>query len=204
MANGVAIRSCDEFDGGFGWLRAHELLKRCSHALVSDGRVWLVDPLDVDGVEERARAAGRPAGVIQLLDRHNRDSRILAERLGVPLHVVPTEPVAEAPFELLVVCDSWMWREVALWWPERRVLVVGDALGTVGYFVAPGERIGVHPLLRPAPPRRRLATVSPRIILCGHGEGLLTDADAALAEALSTARRRIPRVVFGLVRGRRG
>lgn len=204
MATRVSVRFCDEFDGGFGWIVDDELLKRCSHALVADDQVWLVDPVAGEGVEERVRAAGRPAGVIQLLDRHNRDAQALARRLGVPLHVVPFEPVAGAPFEFRVVRDMWRWREVALWWPERGAFVAGDAIGTVGYFVAPGERLGVHPLLRPTPPRRQLGNLAPRVILCGHGEGVLSDAEAALAEALSSARRRIPRLVAGFVRRPRG
>ena len=53
------------------------------------------------------------------------------------------------------------WQEVALWWPERRVLVTADALGTVAhYFTLGGERLGVHPLLRLTPPRQ-LATPRP-------------------------------------------
>jgi hypothetical protein len=198
----VSIRFCDEFDGGFGWIVEDERLQRCSHGLVSGGRVWLIDPVDGDGVEERIRAAGDPAGVLQLLDRHNRDSRLLAERLGVPLHIVPVELVEGAPFEFLVVRKGWKWQEVALWWAERRVLVVADALGTVGYFVAPGERLGVHPLLRPIPPRRRLGNVAPEIVLCGHGEGIVGGAEFVFREALSTARRRIPRVLAGLARSR--
>ncbi|HZC28909.1 MAG TPA: hypothetical protein VE269_04150 [Gaiellaceae bacterium] len=201
MAGELTIRFCDEFDGGFGWIADDELLRRCSHALVVRGAVWLIDPVHGEGVVERIRAAGRPAGVIQLLDRHNRDSRLLAERLGVALHRVPVEPIAAAPFEFLVVRKRSLWREVALWWPERRVLVVGDALGTVGYFVAPGERLGVHPLLRPMPPRRQLGHVTPEIVLCGHGEGVLHDGGESFREALSTARRRIPNVAVGLVRG---
>jgi glyoxylase-like metal-dependent hydrolase (beta-lactamase superfamily II) len=204
VADRVTIRFCDEFEGGFGWLVDDELLERCSHALVADGRVWLVDPVDGEGVVERVRAAGHPAGIIQLLDRHNRDSRALAQRLDVPLHHVPVELIPDAPFEFLVVRKGWTWHEVALWWPERRVLVVGDALGTVGYFVAPGERLGVHPLLRPIPPRRRLGHVDPAIVLCGHGEGVMESAGPAFREALSTARRRIPQVVVGLARRRRG
>ena len=167
----MKIRFCDEFAGGFGWI-ADERLQRCSHALVDEGRVWLIDPVDADGVEERVRAAGEPAGVIQLLDRHNRDSAVLAMRLGVPHHAVPVELIAAAPFEFLVVRKGWTWKEVALWWPARRVLVVADALGTVGYFVAPGERLGVHPVLRPIPPRKRLGHVHPETVLCGHGEGV--------------------------------
>jgi hypothetical protein len=56
----------------------------------------------------------------------------------------------------------------------------------------------VHPLLRPIPPRRRLGSVAPDVVLCGHGEGIVGDADPVFREALSTARRRIPRVLAGL------
>jgi hypothetical protein len=104
----VRVRFCDELEVGFGWI-VDEFLLRCSHALVVDGRVWLIDPLDGDGVEERVRTAGEPAGVIQLLDRHNRDCGALAERLGVPHHHVPHEPLDEAPFEFLVIRDGRFW-----------------------------------------------------------------------------------------------
>jgi hypothetical protein len=199
MEDHVTIRFCDDFDGGFGWI-ADERMQRCSHALVDDGRVWVIDPVAGAGVEDRIRAAGEPAGVIQLLDRHNRDCRAVAERLGVPLHFVPVELIGRAPFEFLVVRKGWKWKEVALWWPDRRVLVAADALGTVGYFLAPGERLGVHPLLRPIPPRRRLGNVDPDVVLCGHGEGILSGAGPPFREALATARRRIPNVLGGLVR----
>ena len=188
-------RFCDETDLGFGWIR-DELLERCAHALEVDGRVWLVDPLDGEGVEERVRAAGEPAGVVQLLDRHGRDCAAFAERLGVPHHVVPRARVPGAPFEWRVVRDRRGWREVALWWREPRVLVCGDALGTAGYFVARGERLGVHPLLRATPPRAALEGLTPDHVLCGHGEGVHEDATPALHEALATARRRLPRVLL--------
>ena len=199
----VSVRFCDEFEGGFGWVVDDELIKRCSHALVTDGRVWLVDPIDGDGVEERVRGAGAPAGVIQLLDRHNRDCAALAARLGVPHHDVPVELIGGAPFEFLVVRKGWTWKEVALWWPQRRILVCADALGTVAYFVAPGERLGVHPLLRPIPPRKRLGHVQPEVVLCGHGEGILSGASEPFQEALSTARRRLPAALANAVRSRR-
>jgi hypothetical protein len=38
----------------------------------------------------RVRELGHPAGVVQLLDRHARDCRSVAERLGVPLKGVKT------------------------------------------------------------------------------------------------------------------
>jgi hypothetical protein len=198
----LKIRFCDELDGGFGWV-VDEPVQRCSHALVADGRVWVIDPVDGEGVEERVRAAGEPAGVIQLLDRHNRDSRALAARLDVPHHYVPIELIDGAPFDFLVVRKGWKWREVALWWPDRRVLVCADALGTAPYFVATDERLGVHPLLRLVPPRRRLGNVQPEVVLCGHGEGILSGAAPLFYEALSTARRRIPSAVANGLRARR-
>jgi hypothetical protein len=184
-----------------------EFLFRCSHALVAGGRVWVVDPVDGEGVEERVREAGEPAGVIQLLDRHKRDCAALAARLGVPRHVVPRGPVAGAPFEFLHVLRGPLWKEVALWWPEPRVLVCADALGTVRAARVGDERIAVHPYLRPFPPRR-LGEVEPRHVLCGHGEGLHgEDATVAVRHALATARRRAPRAwwqgVQALARRRR-
>jgi glyoxylase-like metal-dependent hydrolase (beta-lactamase superfamily II) len=203
----VQVRFCDELEFGFGWI-VDEFLQRCSHALLVEGRVWLVDPVDGHGVEERIRATGEPAGVIQLLDRHNRDCRAFAERLGVPHHVVPREFIEGAPFEFLPVRTGRFWSEVALWWPERRVLVCADALGTVPSLRVKDERLALHPLLRLAPPRRALGGVDPLHVLCGHGEGVHGDEAApAVREALATARRRLPRAwaqgLGGIVRRRR-
>ncbi|HEX6663174.1 MAG TPA: hypothetical protein VF025_05825 [Gaiellaceae bacterium] len=182
----LKIRFCDELEGGFGWI-VTEFMERCSHALVVEDRVWVIDPVDGEGVEDRIRAAGEPAGVIQLLDRHNRDCASLAARLGVRHHVVPTEPIP--PFSFLPVVRRRRWREAALWWPEQRLLACADALGSAAYYCAGQERLAVHPVLRLRPPR---LDVQPDAILCGHGEGVLTGADDALREALSTSRRRIP------------
>jgi hypothetical protein len=185
-------RLCDEFDAGFGWIQ-DEFLLRCSHVLVVDGRVWVLDPVDGEGVEGRILAAGEPAGVIQLLDRHSRDCRAFAESLGVPHHFVPRNSIPDAPFEFLVVRKSRLWNEVALWWPERRVLACGDALGTVPSLRVGKEPLALHPLLRPFPPRQ-LDRVEPSHVLCGHGEGVHGDgAGDAVHEALVTARRRLPR-----------
>jgi len=193
----LKVRSCDEFDGGFGWL-VDEFMERCSHALVEDGRVWAIDPVDGDGVEDRIRAAGTPAGVLQLLDRHNRDCAAVAARLGVRHHVVPQGSLG--PFACIAVKSSRSWNEVALWWPDRRVLVCADAVGTAPYYRAGRERLAVHPLLRVRPPRRQLGALQPDVILCGHGEAVLEDANAALREALSTSRLRIAGQVASALR----
>ena len=186
----LSVGFCDEYDGMLGWV-VDEFMERCSHALVADGGVWLVDALDGEGVEERVRALGEPAGVIQLLDRHRRDCAALAERLGVPHH---TLAVGEAPFEAVPLVTKRRWREIALWWPERRVLVCADALGTARYFRAPGERLAVHPLLRLMPPKR-LRGLDPERVLVGHGRS----ADAtAYHQALRGSRLRAPLVPIGL------
>jgi len=176
----VRPRFCDKFGDGFGWI-VDEFMQRCSHALVEDGRVWVIDPVDGDGVEERIRAAGAPAGVLQLLDRHNRDCAGVAAQLDVPHLRVPDR--VDAPFEIVRVVNLPVWRERALWWPDRRLLVVADALGTVGYFNPCGAAIGVHPLLRPFPPKRRLGRLEPDVVLVGHGEGV-RDASEPFRKAL--------------------
>ena len=51
----------DEIEDGFGWV-ADERLSRTAHALAVDGRVWLIDPFEAEGLEERVRALGEPAG----------------------------------------------------------------------------------------------------------------------------------------------
>jgi hypothetical protein len=198
----VRVRFCDVTEWGVGWIAAEPAYQqRASHALADGGGVWLVDVVDGEGVEERVRGLGEPAGVIQLLDRHGRDCAALAERLGVPLHETPFAGVRGSPFDVLPIVRRRYWREAALWWAERRVLVVAEALGTARYFLAPGERLAVHPALRLFPPRA-LAGLDPEHVLCGHGAGVHgPDAASALRDAFGTSRRRIPRWLAGLVQG---
>jgi len=169
-----------------------------SHALLADAGVWILDPTEGEGIEERIRALGEPAGVLQLLDRHNRACAAYAERPGVPHHRVPFDGVG--PFETVPIVRRKRWQEVALWWPARRVLVTADALGTVAhYFTLGGEPLGVHPLLRLTPPRQ-LARLDPEHVLCGHGAGVHERATEAVRDALANSRRRLPRLVLELPR----
>jgi hypothetical protein len=133
--------------------------------------------------------------VIQLLDRHERACGELGGRLGVPHHCVPFEGIAGSPFDAVPVLRRRHWRDVALRWPDRRVLVRADALGTVPrYFAAGGERIGAHPLLRPPPPKP--LALDAEHVLCGHGAGIDDDAATAVRHALAGARRRLPRLLL--------
>ena len=197
----MSLELCDEFEGGFGWTEPG-FLQRTSHALEVGGAVLVFDPVDLPGIDERIRALGEPEAVVQLLDRHERDSAALATRLGVP-HLRMELGASASRGRLMPIVSNRFWQEVAFWEPKGRVLVAADALGTVGYFTAPGEAIGVHPVLRLRPPRF-LADLTPRHVLCGHGEGIHGDEAALrLEEALTTARRRIPRWLAGQVRRKR-
>jgi hypothetical protein len=193
----MRFRLCDDLGpDGFGWV-ADEAATRTSHALAADGKVWLVDAVDWPDAVDRAAELGEPAGVVQLLDRHNRDCAALASRLGVP-HVVVPDELAGSPFEIVSVLQRKRWREVALWWPATRTLVVADALGTNRFYTGGKAPLGVHVLLRLTPPRVLAGYESERILV-GHGEGLRgPEASPLLRAALDESRRRLPGVLLRL------
>jgi hypothetical protein len=196
------VRFVDEIGFALGWIAPEpRFMQRASHAVASHGRVWLIDPVADENALRRARELGDPAGVVQLLDRHQRDCRAVAEQLGVPHYELPEQPPPGAPFEVLPLLRQRWWQEVALWYPEHRTLVCADAVGTAQYYRAPGERLAVSPLLRMTPPRRLLA-VQPDHVLVGHGEGIHEDAAAALREAVTLARRRTPSWAWAALRTR--
>jgi hypothetical protein len=173
-----------------------EPMARSSHALVEDGRVWIVDPVDWAPALERVAALGEPAAVVQLLDRHSRDAAAIAARLRVPHLKVPSA-IAESPFKILALTHRRWWKESALWWPARRTLVVPEAIGTAPAFAVGTGAAGVHPALRLLPPRR-LRSYAPAHLLVGHGPALHYNAATALAVALDDARTDVPRLLAQL------
>jgi len=187
----------DEHDLGLSWV-VDEPMQRASHALVVDGRVWLIDPVEVPEATARLPALGEPAGVVQLLDRHPRGCADLAERYAVE-HLRLPRALPGTPFEIVTVVDVPRWRELALWWPERRALVVAEAVGTHPMFSA-GRPAGVHLMLRPRPPVP-LKDRTPDHLLCGHGAPLHGDAARrAIGDAYGRSWRDLPRVMAGLPR----
>jgi hypothetical protein len=194
---GTELSFCDEIGGGFGW-QVDERMQRTSHALAGEDGVWIFDPIAWEPALERIAELGKPAGVVQLLDRHKRDCAEVATLLGVPRYALPDN---ELPgLEQIVVVDFPFWRERAVWVPSRQALVCADALGTAPYFRTPDEPLGVHPLLRLKPPRV-LGRYEPQHVLCGHGAGVHgPETPAAVREALATARRRLPRAWLGGLR----
>jgi hypothetical protein len=96
------------------------------------------------------------------------------------------------------------WKEIALRWRERDVLVVAEAVGTAPLFALGRGAVGVHPVLRLTPPRV-LEGIDPKVLLVGHGALVETDAAASLRTALARSRSDIPRLLLslpGAVRGR--
>jgi hypothetical protein len=179
----------DEFEFGFSWIA--QPLMRTAHALKTPAGVWLIDPVDDAEPLERAAALGSPAGVLQLLDRHKRDCAVIAARLGVP-HLVVPDAVPGSPFEVVAVVRRPGWHESALWWPERRTLVVPEALGTSEHFTLGRAPVGVHPMLRLFPPTA-LRGYEPEHLLVGHGKGVHgPDATVGLEHALDSSRRGAP------------
>jgi len=183
----MTIRFCDDLGRhGFSWI-VEEPMTRTSHALATSEGVWFVDPVDWPDAIDRAAPLGPFAGVIQLLDRHNRDAAALAERLGVPYLRVPAS-LPGTPFEVIEIKRWKRWQEIALWWPEPRVLVTGDALGSNPFYTIGDDRVGVHPFLKVTPPRQ-LRAYEPEHLLVGHGEGVHgADATTALRQAIDRSR----------------
>ncbi len=191
----------EEHDLGLSWLPdPSEMMERACHAVRLGGKVWIIDPIDVPGLDERIEAVGEPAAVLQLLDRHKRDGKAVAERHGIPLREVPFEGIEGSDVEPVVVIRNRLWNEVALWSAADRALVVPEAVGTARYFRAGDETVGIHPMLRLIPPRR-LAAYEPEHLLTGHGSGTHGPGTAAaLRDALAGSRRRLPRALASMIR----
>jgi hypothetical protein len=186
---------------GLTWV-VEEPMQRAFHALVDDGRVWLVDPLDGSEIDEAA-TLGEPAGVLQLLDRHNRDCAEIAARLGVP-HLNVPDAVPDSPFEAIPALRIPRWQETALWWPAKRALVVAEVLAANPMHTGGQRRVGVHLFLRAWPPSA-LCGYRPEHLLLGHGSGVHgPEAAADLEAAYDRARRDLPRVLWGLPGALRG
>ncbi|WP_435358663.1 hypothetical protein [Haloarchaeobius sp. DFWS5] len=216
-------RVVTEHEHGFGWIAyPDETMQRASHALVVDGdgqdssaggtassagEVWVVDPVDVPGLDERLAERGEVAGVVVTLDRHKRDSAAIANRHDVPVYIpnwfegvaeelnAPVERfgnrLGDTGFRVLRLRDNRFWQEAGLWNPETKVLWVPESVGTVNYFCGSGERLGVHPMLRAVPPRRQLDGIDVEVLAVGHGAGIQTDASHALTEALANSRKKM-------------
>jgi hypothetical protein len=186
----MAVRELTEHPLGLTWV-GDDSLERAAHALVHDGRVWLVDPFEDEEALARVAELGELAGVLQLFVAHERDGKAIAERLGAPFLSLP-EQVPDSPLKVLRLDSVKVWKERALWWPERKGLVVAESIGTAAHYAVGKGPAGVHMIRRPLPPNT-LKPFRPDHLLVGHGPPLHGDeADAGLRDALNRSRRDIP------------
>jgi hypothetical protein len=208
-----------EWRGGFTWI-AHpeEAMERASQVLAvsPDGAVadrdaepaavdlWIVDPVDAVGVDDRIADRGRVAGVVVLSGYHSRDATAFARRYGVPVFLpeplAPLESGLGADAETfagqlpgtaysVVPVRSWPgWREAALHEPDSGTLVVAESLVRQAAGTAPDEEVAVAPYLRLWPPRAVFAGRQVNRLLVGHGDPMLEEAGAAIEAALANAR----------------
>ncbi|WP_435154053.1 hypothetical protein [Haladaptatus sp. DFWS20] len=208
------FREIDRWDGGVGWI-AHpdETMQRASHALVADGDVWVIDPVDTPELDDLLAEFGEVAGVVVLLDRHMRDAEAIARKHEVPVYLptwvrrsvsgVPVrrfeQTLADTDFRALRLFDNPAWQEAGLYDETTGTLVVPESIGTAEYFRANHERLGVHPMIRLLPPDE-LRGLTPERILVGHGAGVFDAAAVTLADALDGSRRRYPSLLASTVR----
>jgi hypothetical protein len=186
---------------GLTWV-VEEPMERAFHALVDGGQVWLIDPLDGPEIDD-ALALGEPAGVLQLLDRHNRDCAEIAARLGVSHRRVP-DAIPGSPFTAVAAVRLPRWQETALWWPARKALVVAEVLAANPLHTGGQQSVGMHLFLRPWPPQS-LCGYRPQHLLLGHGRGVHgPEAAGAVETAYARSRRDLPRVLLGLPGAVRG
>jgi hypothetical protein len=209
-------REIDRSEDGVGWIPyPDEGMQRACHAVRGEDGVWLIDPIDVPGLNDLIAEFGEVAGVVILLDRHERDSAELADRHGVSVWIpsfvsgvaddiaVPVErfgsELGDSGFTVHKLIDNSFWQEGALYNEETGVLVVPESIGNTEYFHTGERQLGVHPMLRLFPPSR-LEYFDPSRIRVGHGSGVGRGAPTVLDDALTGSRARTPRLYFETVR----
>jgi hypothetical protein len=199
----VTLDELTEWDGGFSWIAfPDEDARRASHALSTDAGVWVVDPVDVEGLDARLRELGEVVGVVVLQDRHTRDAAAVARRHGVSVSVpegmsltrekldVEAEAtgatLSGSAYEVHDLRLDDDWEEAVLWNDERKTLVVPETLGTLPSFRGDGDALGIHPAVEASP--QELAEWDPDRVLVGHGTSIHESAGAELGAALGENR----------------
>lgn len=194
-----ALEAVTEWAGGFSWIAyPDERSLRASHALATDAGVWVVDPVDAVGLDDRLAELGTVAGVVVIQDRHTRDAVAVARRHDVAVSVpewmtLVREKLATTPetvgeelpgtdYAVHRLLDTDEWEEAVLVDETAGTLVVPEALGTLASFGTEDDVLGLHPGLDDPP--SGLAEWEPDRVLVGHGESVHSEATAALRAAI--------------------
>jgi glyoxylase-like metal-dependent hydrolase (beta-lactamase superfamily II) len=159
-----------------------------SYAIDDGERVLVFDPLAPPS-EIDELAAGRETAIVLTCTWHRRDAERLAERLGAPLYVPPSDEGDPSPVRgqvfaagerLPVGVEAFSGMEpndLVLWIESRRTLVVGDALIDRGRGLEfPADWASKGEIAeRGVPPERILAALRPllelpvELVLPTHG-----------------------------------
>jgi hypothetical protein len=195
------LEAVTEWDGGISWFAyPEEDAMRGSHALATESGVWVIDPLDAEGLDDQLSELGEVTGVAVIHDRHTRDAETIADRHDVAVYVpewmdltrekLQTEPEPlgdELPgtsYGIHRLIDTDRWEEALLLDDAGQTLVLMETLGTLPGFCEGDDEIGLHGALEETP--AGLGDYQPERILVGHGESLYEDAAAKLETALAS------------------
>lgn len=210
-----------DWPSGFTWMpHPSEALERASHAIgvTNDGgpaeaaddvaAVWVLEPIDYDGLDERLSTLGPVAGVVVLASFHRRDAAAVADRHDVPVYLARSvrklAPRIDAPtrvfrdelagtrFRAIPVMGGVPWSESVLYDGSTGTLIATEVLVSSDAATGPGERVAVSPYVRLVPPRNVLGKLSVSRLLFGHGQPVMTDAQPALDSAMAECYRGFP------------
>jgi hypothetical protein len=193
------LEDVTEWSGGLSWIAyPDERGQRASHALQTAAGVWLVDPVDADGLDERLAELGDVVGVVVLQDRHTRDASDIARRHDVSVSVpdwmrivhekleTPAESLGSAlpgtDYTVHRLLDTDEWEEAILVDETTNTMVVPETLGTMALFDGPEDALGLHPELEEPP--ELLSNWEPEQILVGHGASIYSEAHTQLQAVL--------------------
>jgi glyoxylase-like metal-dependent hydrolase (beta-lactamase superfamily II) len=161
-----------------------------------------IDPVEPDAATLEGLVAEGVGKIVLTNRNHVRRAELIRERTGAPILIHPADAAHArrqgatiggdltaggrvGPFTVVAVPGKSP-GEVALHWPERRLLVVGDA--AIGN--PPGRLSLLREQVMDDPSRlrasvRALADLDLDVILVGDGEPILRDARARLAELVA-------------------
>lgn len=202
----------ERWENGLTWMAHPDAqMQRESHALVADGDVWLVDPLDGGDLDEQLYGVGRVAGVVVLGSEHHRHADRLAARHDVSIHLPEwfepdakafdadviefTDALADTGVEAIKL-EEGFWQEAGLHHPDRRTLAVSDTFMTA-LFSSQAGRVELFPPTRFDPPTDALADLAVDRLLVGHGQPVFEDARARMDRALAMEYRSTPTAIIG-------
>ncbi|QIB76239.1 hypothetical protein GL213_01455 [Halogeometricum borinquense] len=212
-SSATSFRVAQQWDDGLSWISdPDEMVRRASHAVRGDDDgVWLFDPVDAPGIDDAIAELGPVEGVAVLSAYHARDAGTFATRHDVPVSIPRWLPRVAERVDAAVerfsgeIGDSGFrvrryepipgWSEAIAYRSSDDILYTPEVLGTAPLYTVGQERLGLYLPQRLFPPTS-FTEYAPERILVGHGDGLSREATAALTDAVTNGRKRLPRAIL--------